>query len=342
VRPYWNAHRERVLAIAAVLADPRLDFGVLPQEGDFGVPECQRHLVDVGLALQLGARCADDPVPCLAGLDGLLRAMQPARTRLQGMLTIELARLRDQAYLTAVLLGRLDPERAARWRAEPANQRLLLASGLEGERAHLTIPALRPLSERGLWETLGQVGAGGSLWSRWRAWCNQPAVAATVIAAQRAGAAGLRGDPSWSWEDRDEHGSSGSFALFMVANAALTAETFHRLARLAAVVVDWQRGHGELPASSADLARIAPELGAGGRLRLLYERLGATRFRIVIDPAGTLPPFADAQRYAPRTWQDHPQGLYHYAVELDIPPLAASTPPMAAAATATGAVTAGP
>jgi hypothetical protein len=302
-------------------SSPALNLGLLPVPGEGSVPVAQRRVVDVALVLQLGARIEDDPGPWLDAFDGLSAAMQPVHTRLQGMLAIEIARLRDQAYLTAALRGRLDAARAARWSAEPADQRLWLAAGLDGERALVAIPTLRPQVDGSLAHGLWSVRDGGSLWTRWKTWCNFPAVATAVITAQRECAAGLRGDVAWTWDTRDAPGAAGRSGLFDLSNTALTAETFHRLARLGAAVVAWQRQHGALPPDGTALAVIAPDLGGDhpGQLRLRYQLLTPGRFRISIDPDGPLPAFADAQRYAPRTWEFDLQGLYHYAVELDFP-----------------------
>jgi len=324
VTEYWTTHRDRVLALVALLKRGDLSLAVLPHAGEGGLPAALVQVLNVALVLQVGARIEADPLPFIDAYDHLLAALDGPRTRLQGLYAIEISRLRDQVYLTAALRGKLPADRAGVWTAEPSTACALLAEGLAGERALVAIPALAQQVDRNPFSAMwGDANDDGSVWSRWRIWCAFPDAAAEVIAAQRDCINGLNGDPAWTWETRDVDGrATVRTGLFDLSNTAVTADMFHRLARLAAAVGDWQRREHELPADGTDLALISPVVGVAkpGEIALVYQRLGPDRFRIVVDPgqAQSLPRYVNAQRYL-TDWTKEFQGLSHLSVELELP-----------------------
>ena len=257
------------------------------------------------------AAVAMDPRPALLHLDLLIRCFGRPLSLLDSMNLVAINDLRDQAYRTIALQGRLPDDLRTTWAAEPPAAYGWIADAFETERvvfngvlAHTTLTmswngaafTSHPAGiSRDPWTPLHIVG-GTWMWSTGMLDC------ATIAEVEAHASARLRRERLDPVSTTLDHRMQFIIArislpnLLMCASTAVKSTASHRLERLAVRLVSDLPRLG-LPADEADLlARLGPHTLAAvdDLVALRYERLADDRFRLSIDPGTPVPDFADA------------------------------------------------
>ena len=274
VRDYWKNQRQRTQGLAVALHRHQLAIGVLPAEGET-VPTALMEVQTVGVALQIGVRADAEPGPWLDALDELQAALIPIDSASQAQQLLQISRLRDQAYLATALVGRLDPERTARWLAEPADQFAWLLAGVKAQRRLVDRRREDAEVARGL---VARLADHPWPWRAWRDWCSAGTRAAQVLATLRREEARLDGGADAADPDDSD--------FTWVCEHTAIEQDYHRLTRMCAAVLDWRQRHGALPADGSELADglgpLLPSSSSGFR-GLRYHRDDAQRFHVDAD-----------------------------------------------------------
>jgi hypothetical protein len=254
---------------------------------------------------QVVVGAAAEGLDCLDALEVATRAVG---SRSDALCRIIALRRRDEVYLRAVTLGRIDAARCQAWLAEPPTAAADFATALRRSRAEW-LAALG--SER--WDPrIYGLPAG------WMALVHDavflPHQVARWSQRTRVLAAALQGEPFpgdlAAWRDEVPDGGSGALGYGLLnlvpdfATFAVTAEQRHRLLRAAArAYLAWR--NGALPVDDAQAQHLlGADLHASPHLLppLLYTRLSASRFRLGLDPHGPLPatvPEDERKRFLP-------------------------------------------
>jgi len=230
--------------------------------------------------------CGGDRGQALADLAAYRRAYGDPGSLIDAMIAVALERIRGEAMVLAALDGLRGPDLDA-WLAERQTfLGELVARSVAGEALGL------------------EVGGGGSLRERSlgpREWLVLPGEGAAAMAHLLALSRRCRGEITTTPPPPEQgHSILVAIALPNVVESAhtgLSGQVTHRLHRLAVrLVVDGEQG---LPADRDAFERRYPGALDGGptRLELAYERLAEDRFRLAVDPTGSVPDFSDPARY---------------------------------------------
>jgi hypothetical protein len=242
--------------------------------------------------LRVVARLADDPRPALADVDGVVAASVPANG-LHAFWTYNRAcDRRDTLHLALAIAGNLPADARARWAAEP--DRLdNLRNGLDGARRFwIPLYAVRPVSH-GLWSYVSyDEGTPAEWWGladRAEAQRRDFGEAEDLLAGKA---------PARSWA------AGSTWSVDRILSGALNGNARHRMALLAAQVIDAYRRTGAVPADGAGLDLT----GGRNRLPLTYAVVNPHRFVLAVAAAGVPPYYHDAGTWhAPESgvrWMD--------------------------------------
>lgn len=257
------------------------------------------------------AAIAMDPRPALLDLDRLIRRFRQPLSLIDSMVLFRIHELRDQAYRTIALQGRLPDDLRAAWVAEPPAAYDWIADALETERAVFNGVFAKTFLTMS-WSTAAfspdPLGMTGDSWTplnipsgTWM-WSTALLDSATIAEVEAHASARLRRERLDPISATLDHRIQFIIArislpnLLMCASNGVKTNASHRIERLAVRLVSDLPRLG-LPTDEADLlAQLGPHSLAAvdDLVALRYERLADDRFRLSIDPGTPVPDFADA------------------------------------------------
>ena len=251
-------------------------------------------LIDIQLASRLltvlsdRVEHADDPLPTMAEIDAVVAAQRHSSLLLiDGMIGVSLAFRRDALYLRLIYANHLPETVARRWCAEPCPLQGLMADATLGEALLMNIPlvedvragrSVAPLNER--WDPIGPL-----FLAREMTWL--PQRIADIHDA-------LNGDGSARFRQLEGEASSVMSRMIWpalhasLAHAAQAAGAHHARRHAGGLLLLDARAGRPLPAAIPGLAD-----GPADAWKVRYERVSATHFRLLADPAAGSPAYVD-------------------------------------------------
>jgi hypothetical protein len=325
-------------------------FGPLdPAAIDGAVPDRERFVHGMGAPLGAAAvafaeqaTTGIDPL-ALAYLDQFAAVTRQVDSCEGAWLAAMVDAARDAAYLRLLATGQLAAPRCHAWLHEPLQAGVIAARALAGHRvlqlalivdgSYLQIPADAWRHHSEAW----RLPRRAAIWSR-----RLRALSATFTGGPLPD--DLAQWERWSWQESGSILALKGRDLLVVARGWVNDLHQQRQIRAAgALILAWRSG--ALPVDSQAARQcIGPALYDGTTLLppLVYERLSSSRFRLGIDPNGTLPAFTTRDWLQGRTTTGQPAGAgatsgvaviaQPWSLELDCAGLPAMAPAAAPAA----------